>query len=187
MVKSKILFAATLFLCALAGQAQEKVMNVLKTDGTTAQTRVADLKEIGFLTIDEGGKGLTVKTLGGETASVLFEANPAVTVSEGKLNIKPKAADAIEFEIDEIAEIVFGEVSDATAIKGTEGFAFVLQEGGAVLRGIPDGTMPLVYSIDGRRLPTPSFSNGEMRLNRATLGPGIYIVKVGTFSTKVKF
>lgn len=183
----KILVVATLFLCSLAGQAQEKVMNIIRTDGITAQTRVADLKEISFLTIEEGGRGLIVKTLGDETAAVLFEANPVVTVSEGKLNIKPKTADAIEFEISDIAEIVFGEVSDATAIKGTEGFAFVLQEGGALLRGIPEGTTPLVYSIDGRRLPTPSFSNGELKLSRATLGSGIFIVKVGTFATKVKF
>jgi hypothetical protein len=186
MVKSKILFAAFLLLGSLAGQAQEKVMNILKADGTTAQTRVADLKEISFLSVEEGGKGLIVKTLGGETAAVLFEANPVVTVSNGKLNIKPKAADAIEFEISDIAEIVFGDASDATAIKGTEGFAFVLQEDGAVLRGIPGGSKPLVYSIDGRKLPTPSFSNGELKLNRATLGSGIYIVKVGTFTTKVK-
>jgi hypothetical protein len=43
-----------------------------------------------------------------------------------------------------------------------------------------------IYSIDGRSLPTPSFSNGELRLSRATLGTGIFIVKVGTFSTKIQ-
>ena len=39
--------------CALSGQAQEKVMNVQKTDGTNAQTRVADVKEIRFLDAED--------------------------------------------------------------------------------------------------------------------------------------
>ena len=68
----KILVVATLFLGVLTGKAQEKVMNIQKTDGTTSQTRVADLKQISFLTVEEGGQGLLVKTMGGETTAVLF-------------------------------------------------------------------------------------------------------------------
>ena len=72
----KILFVVSLFLGTLSGMSQEKVMNILKTDGTRAQTRVADLKQISFLTVDEGGQGLILRTLGGEMAAVLFETNP---------------------------------------------------------------------------------------------------------------
>lgn len=183
----KTLAVATLFLGVLSGKAQEKVMNILKTDGTSTQTRVADLKQISFLTVDEGGQGLLIKTLGGETAAVLFETNPVVTISSGKLTVKSSSADAVEFEITDIAEILFGEASDATAISELKGFACVLQNGGALLRGIPKGIKPHVYSLDGRSIPTPPFSNGELQLNRATLGTGIFIVKVGTFSTKIQF
>lgn len=182
----KTLAVATLFLGVLSGKAQEKVMNILKTDGTSTQTRVADLKQISFLTVDEGGQGLLIKTLGGETAAVLFETNPVVTISSGKLTVKSSSADAVEFEITDIAEILFGEASDATAISELKGFACVLQNGGALLRGIPKGIKPHVYSLDGRSIPTPPFSNGELQLNRATLGTGIFIVKVGTFSTKIQ-
>ncbi len=52
----KILFVAMLFLGALTGRAQEKVMYVLKTDGTKSETRVADVKQITFLTLEEGNK-----------------------------------------------------------------------------------------------------------------------------------
>ena len=197
----KILLLATLFLAPLSGQAQEtprlqsrlgansseKVMNILKTDGTTTQTRVADLKQISFLTVDEGGQGLLVKTLGGETAAVLFEANPVVTISSGKLVVKSSSADPVEFEISDIAEIMFGDASDATAVSEVKGFACVLQDSGALLRGIPTGVTPRVYSLDGRSLPTPPVHNGELRLSRATLGTGIFIVKVGTFSAKIQF
>ena len=194
----KILFVTASLLCVLSSQAQEaprrqarlgassseKVINILKADGSNAQTRVADLKQISFLTVDEGGQGLKVKTLGGETTAVLFETNPVVTVSNGKLIIKSSSADDLEFEISDIAEIFFGEAG--TGINELKGFTIVLQDGGALLRDIPKNVKPLVYSIDGRSLPTPPISNGELRLSRATLGTGIFIVKVGTFSTKIK-
>ena len=182
----KFLIVAFLFLGVLRGQAQEKVMNVLKSDGTTSQTRVADLKEISFLTVEEGGQGLLVKTMNGETVAVLFEANPVVTVLSGKLTVKSSSADVVQFEIADISEILFGDASEATPVSRVEGFSCVLQDGGVLLRGIPKGVKPRVYSIDGRSLPTPSFRNGELRLSRETLGSGIFIVKVGSFSTKIK-
>ncbi|MBR4644130.1 MAG: discoidin domain-containing protein [Bacteroidaceae bacterium] len=49
----KTLIVAAIFLAALSGQAQEKVMNILKTDGTSTQTRVADIKEINILNVDK--------------------------------------------------------------------------------------------------------------------------------------
>ena len=182
----KILIVTALFLCALSGQAQEKVIKVLKKDGTSAQTRVADLKQIRFLTVEEGGQGLLVKTLGGETATVLFETKPVVTASDGKLIVKPNSSDAVEFEIADIAEIQFGDASNSAAISELKGFSYVLQDCGALLRGIPKDVKPCVYSLDGRCLPTPPVQGGELRLSRATLGTGIFIVKIGKFSTKIK-
>jgi hypothetical protein len=182
----KFFVLATLFLGIFSGQAQEKVMNIMKTDGTSTQTRVAEFKQISFLTVDGGDQGLLVKTLGGETVAVLFETNPVVTISSGMLNIKPSSGETMQVEISDIEEIQFGEASDVTPISKLEGSAFVMQDGGALLRGIPQGVTPQVYSLDGKSLPTPSFRNGELRLSRETLGTGIYIVKVGTFSTKIK-
>lgn len=182
----KFLVLAALFLCALSGQAQEKVMNIQKADGTCTPTRLKDLKQISFLAIDAGDEGLIVKTSDGEVAAVLFEANPVVTISGGKLRVKPSSASAMEFEITDITEILFGDASDATPISELEGFACVVQEGGVLLRGIPNGVKPRIYSVDGRSLPTPHFQDGQLQLSRATLGTGIFIVKVGTFSTKIR-
>ena len=174
-----------LFLSGLSVKAQEKVMNIQKADGTSTQVRVADLKQINFLTVDEGGRGLLVKTLGGETIAVLFEASPVVTFFDGRLIVKSSLADAVEVEITNIAEILFGDAS-GSSVSELKGPDFVLQKGGALLRGIPKGTKPRVYSLDGRQLPTPVVQNGELRLTRETLGTGIYIVKVGTLSTKIQ-
>ena len=118
---------------------------------------------------------------------VLFETNPVVTVASGSLSIQPSSEDAIQFEIADIAEIVFGDASSATPVNELKGFAFVLQDGGALLRGIPQGVKPHIFTIDGRSLPTPPFRDGELRLSRETLGSGVFIVRVGTFATKVRF
>lgn len=181
----RILFLATLFFGVLSSQAQEKVMDIKKKDGTSTRARVADLKEISFLTVDEGGQGLFVKTLGGGTTCVLFETNPVVTVSNGKLSVKPSSADAIEFEITDIAEILF-QAPDVTAIGQIKGFACVLQDGGVLLRDIPQGVKPRIYTLDGRCLATPRCRGGKLLLTRSALGTGTFIVKVGTFSSKIK-
>ena len=182
----KILIIAAFSLGVLPGGAQEKVMNITRTDGTRTQTRVAELSQISFLTVDEGGQGLLVKTSGGETTAVLFEANPVVTIAGGKLTVKSDAAEPVEFEIADIAEMAFGDASEATGIRGPEGIACVLQDGGVLLRGIPGDVKPRVYSIDGRSIPTPPLAGGELRLSREALGTGVFIVKVGTFSAKIR-
>ena len=183
----KILVVTTLFLGVLTGRAQEKVMNIQKTDGTITQTRVADLKQISFLAVEDDGQGLLVKTSDGEMAAVLFESNPVVTVSSGKLTIKSSSADAVEFEIENIAEIQFGDVSEVTAIAGPEGTTCVVQDGCVLLRDIPTGIEPRICTADGRSIPVPPFAGNQLRLSRATLGTGIFIVRIGAFSAKIKF
>ena len=74
--------AALLLLATLAGQAQEKVMDILKTDGTVARTRVADLEQLTFLTADSEGRlatllvtttnGITVRTPVDEVEMITF-------------------------------------------------------------------------------------------------------------------
>ena len=176
------MLVAALLCAALTGQAQETVMNVVKKDGTTSKTRVAELSQISFLAAEAGSQGLQVKSVGGETASVLFASNPIVTISNGKLNVKANGAESLEFELTDVAEILFSDASDETAIRVPEGFSFVVQDSGALLRGLPAGAKPRVYTLDGRRLPTPPVVGSELRLSRATLGAGLFVVKVGTFS-----
>ena len=181
------ILAVTLSLCILPIHADEKVMNIQKKDGTTTQTRVADLKQINFLTTNAGDQGLLVKTQNGETAAILFKTVPVVTIASGKLTVKSTYADPVEFEITDIAEIQFGDKSsEVAAINLPKGLTCVLQEGGILLRGIPEGVQPRLYSLDGRNLPTPPVEEGELLLNRSTLGSGVFIVKIGSLATKIQ-
>lgn len=180
------ILAVILSLCILPIHADEKVMNIQKKDGTTMQTRVADLKQINFLTTNEGDQGLLVKTQDGETVAILFKTVPVVTIASGKLTVKSTYADPVEFEITDIAEIQFGDKSEVTAINLPKGLTCVFQEGGTLLRGIPEGVQPRLYSLDGRNLPTPPVEEGELQLNRSTLGSGVFIVKIGSLATKIQ-
>jgi len=45
----KIVLATALLLASMTGKAQEQVIDVTKTDGTSARTRLADLTLIKFL------------------------------------------------------------------------------------------------------------------------------------------
>ena len=173
----KTLLLASLFLGILHSQAQEQVMNIWKTDGTSTQTRVADLKQISFLRVDGANQGMQVKTLGGETVAVLFETEPIVTVASGTLVIKPDSTEALEIEISDMPNSITSSQAKTLSC--------IMQDDGALISGISKGITPRVYSTDGRRLPVPPVSNGQLRLDRSTLGTGIFIVKVGSLSTKI--
>lgn len=181
-----ILFVAAMCFASMTVRAQEKVMNVQKADGTTSQMRVADINKISFLVADAENSGLLLKMTGGEVVSVLFESNPVVTLGSGKLTITSDADESKQFEIGDIAEITFGDASGATSIARTEGFSCVVQGDGIVLRGLPKGAKVQVCSLDGRVLPVPESSSDELRLSRQTLGSGVFIVKAGSFSAKIK-
>ncbi len=182
----KLLAIAALALCALVANAQEKTMRVHKTDGTCALTRVAELTKISFMSIDDPGKGLIVVTSGSDPVAMLFEQQPEITVGDGKLIVTSKsAADNVEVELDNVNEIKFG-VPASLSTPGTDtGIVCVLQPGAAVFKFIPDGAVVEICRIDGSAVPVCSITDGELKLSGDTLGAGIYIVRIGTFTAKV--
>lgn len=181
-----LLIISALMLASLPGMAQEKVMVVQKTDGTDSRIRVADLDRISFLSIDDSSRGISVKKTDGSTTSVLFSSKPVITIANSKLIVKPSAADPTEIELDDIDEIAFGDNLDAIDMTGSDSPAIEIASDGIIVRGIPAYAEPEVYSLDGRSLPAPKSVNGEMKLNRTTLGSGFFIVKAGSFSAKIK-
>ena len=86
-VQRKILVTATLFFGALSVLAQEKVMNIQKKDGSSAQTRVADLKEISFLTVDEGSDLMLEKLTNGAVFHTDVDEVDEVTFADTTYNL----------------------------------------------------------------------------------------------------
>ena len=185
-MKNKVLALMALLLCTMAVNAQEKAMCVQMNDSSSTLTRVAELKKITFLSIADKGKALLVNTIGGNHATILLDDQPEVTVAAGSLVVTSKAADSpVKIEIDSIATMKFGDASSTKVSVLTAGIICSLQQGTATFKGIPSNSMIKVCTIDGGIVPIPRCTGGELRLTRASLGPGIYIVRIGTFATKI--
>lgn len=161
-------------------------MRVQNTDGTYTLTRVAEISRISFLSVADRGKAMIVSTVDSDPVTVLFEAQPEVTVSEGSLIISSKSTDTpVRIEINDISEIRFGEDISLSVPVATAGIVCVLQKGSAIFKGITDGMKVNVCTIDGRSVPVPYCTGGELQLSRSNLGTGIFIVRIGTFTSKI--
>ena len=155
---------------------------VIRRVGGNPETK-KHLEDLGFTV----GSSVTVmNTIGGNHATILLDDQPEVTVAAGSLVVTSKAADSpVKIEIDSIATMKFGDASSTKVSALTAGIICSLQQGTATFKGIPSNTMIKVCTIDGGIVPIPRCTGGELRLTRASLGPGIYIVRIGTFATKI--
>lgn len=161
-------------------------MCVHKTDGTYTLTRVAELNKISFLSIADPDRKLIVGTTVSDPVTVFFGDRPEITVSDGKLVVASKAADSpVEIEIDNVTEIRFDKATSVSSTGEAGGIVCVLQSGAALFRGIPEDAVPEVYTADGRSVPVPPCAGGEMLLSRQKTGSGIFVVRIGTFTTKI--
>ena len=160
-------------------------MNILMADGSSSQIRVAELSEISFLSVNDRKDCLLLSTKASGEVKILFESHPVITASRGKLQITLSSpSDTMEYEISDIAEIRFSDSASVNSIKRIPGFSMVVRQ--VLIRGIPQGVVPQAYTIDGISVPLPGISNGELMLSREALGRGVYVLKVGAFTTKIK-
>lgn len=182
----KLYVFAVMALCASAGYTQEKSMRVQKTDGTFTITRVNEISKIHFLSIADPGKAMVVTTTDSNQATMLFKDQPYITMSEGKLSVSSASSDTpVEIEIDNILEIKFRDATSISTPTEDSGIVCVLQPGAALFRGLPQGMRVTVCTTDGRSIPVQPSTDGELQLSRSKFGKGIYVVHIGTFSTKI--
>lgn len=183
----KFIIAAFLLHAPLTMLAQEKAMNILMADGSSSQIRVAELSEISFLSVNDRKDCLLLSTKASGEVKILFESHPVITASRGKLQITLSSpSDTMEYEISDIAEIRFSDSASVNSIKRIPGFSMVVRKDGVLIRGIPQGVVPGAYTTDGISVPLPDSRNGELMLSREALGRGVYVLKVGSFTTKIK-
>lgn len=72
-------------------------------------------------------------------------------------------------------------------LKDVQGIACMAQADGVIFTNIPANTKALVFSLDGRTTPVQTVgADGTLTLSRSELGTGIFIVKIGTFTSKVR-
>lgn len=128
--------------------------------------------------------GLRVKTLTGDAVVFHFDTRPEVTFLAGRLQVKTADEPAVTFEIDDIDSIEFAAVTGVDA-PGDCGIRMSADALGVLFAGIPDGAHAAVYAVSGQLLVSARCSGGELRLSRAELGCGVYIVKIDGFTAKI--
>ncbi|MBO7067157.1 MAG: discoidin domain-containing protein [Bacteroidaceae bacterium] len=96
----KILLVATLSIGALTAHAQEKVMNIQKTNGTNTQTRVEDVKEMDFLDAGTQPATMIMKTTNGALLRTGVDDVEMITFADTVLNFN-KNGDRI-YEVNDL-------------------------------------------------------------------------------------
>ena len=129
--------------------------------------------------------GLKVTPVSGDPVVFLFEKQPEASVLAGKLQIKTQGEAPVSFELDGVAAVEFVKSSAVRDIAAEAGIMFATDSEGAVFSNIPEGTAARVFTTAGRLALSRQVAGGEFRLRRSELSPGVYIVKINQFVTKI--
>ncbi|MDE6278263.1 MAG: T9SS type A sorting domain-containing protein [Muribaculaceae bacterium] len=129
---------------------------------------------------------LIVTPVSGEAVRFVFEQEPEVSFVGSKLHVKTNdASNKAEFEIDNVASLSFDNSSDVSAATPGSGIVCSHRGDAVVFSNIPEPTAAAVYTVDGKMVLS-GVANETLTLDRSRLGAGLYIVRIGAFTAKVK-
>ena len=120
--------------------------------------------------------GLKVTPVSGDPVVFLFEKQPEASFLAGKLQIKTQGEAPVSFELDGVAAVEFVKSSAVRDIAAEAGIMFATDS---------EGTAARVFTTAGRLALSRQVAGGEFRLRRSELSPGVYIVKINQFVTKI--
>lgn len=130
------------------------------------------------------GQSMRVTPLSGDPALFNFEDHPEISFSGTSLKIKTvSASNPVTFELDNIASIDFPEGSEVVVLKKSaisltsdgEGFHFA---------NVPEGSAALLVSASGAT-EMLRVEGGMVHVLRGNLQPGVYVIKINGFVTKI--
>jgi hypothetical protein len=132
-----------------------------------------------------GASGLRVVPLSGESVIFLFDEQPEMSFDGTTLKITTASEQPISFEMDDVDYVDFVNQSRVTSVAATEsGIKVSAVPGQITFSGISSTDQVCVYSLDGRVVMQPSVDS-QFVINRGDLPAGIYIVRIGRFTTKI--
>ena len=132
--------------------------------------------------------GLTITPFTGDPVTFLYSQEPDISFIGKSLKITTIGSEApVTLDMDNIKEITLGKSAGVEDLKDVQGIACMAQADGVIFTNIPANTKALVFSLDGRTTPVQTVgADGTLTLSRSELGTGIFIVKIGTFTSKVR-
>lgn len=131
---------------------------------------------------------LVIQMTTGETATFVLDERPKITFTPGNLVIT-SATYTTEYPLADLQHYTFKQVlASNIAQPETGGQPTIEQADGQIILGnLPSGTTVTVYSIGGMAISTlTATDDGRATISSAALAPGVYIIKYGDKSLKIR-
>ncbi len=132
---------------------------------------------------------LRIMSKNGSATTYLFDVQPELSFNGNVLVVTQAAqGSTASFELDDVDYYDFADVvSGVTAVDAASGITMQLSSSQATFQGVPQGAAVAVYTIDGRQVLATTATGGQVTIDAATVGGGVAVVRIGTFTTKIKF
>lgn len=127
---------------------------------------------------------LRVTPTSGEPVTFLLDEKPEINFNGEKLTVTTTGkTDGVTFEMDQIDNIDFTTV---TALEKIEqpGIAVRYEAGSVTFSNIPEKSPVSVFTVDGRAVVQTTASD-SFTIGVCDLEKGIYVVRIGRFTTKI--
>lgn len=151
---------------------------------------------LGVLGVRGGVEALHIHSTSRGVVTVLLADGPVLTFNNDRsLTVEAPSKPGIEpvvLDFDDIEKCEYGAQGDYSSVREMAGetmsaITVALDSDGVTFAGIPEGTFVEVYSIQGLPVKSEKSVSGSYRLERSSLGHGVYIVRIGVFVTKLSF
>lgn len=132
--------------------------------------------------------GLVLQLTTGETATFVLDEQPKITFTADNLVITSPTY-TTEYPLAGLQRYTFKQVpaSHITSPTADNRPSITQTDGQIILDNLPAGTAVTVYSIDGMALSAPTTApDGRATIDTSTLTSGVYIIKYGNKSLKIR-
>lgn len=126
---------------------------------------------------------LRVNHTSGDVVHFVLDDQPQISFTGSKLKIVSTVnPQGTHFELDDIESLDFTEALAAEAPDA--GLKVTTDREGVTITNVPEGATVVVCNLTGHTINVPVTADGTLRLLRADLQKGVYIIKINDFTLK---
>lgn len=126
--------------------------------------------------------------------TLMLDEEPELTFNDDRsITVEVKSnpeAEPVSISFDEVETCQYGDKDDyddsgIDAATSNEGITVKIGTDAVVITGLTAGIAVEVYDISGMRVTGATAAEGNFTLRRDSLGNGVYIIRAGSFVTKL--
>lgn len=132
-------------------------------------------------------EALVIELVSGETATFILKEQPKLTFSGGELIIKSGECET-SYKVSDLQRYTFKFAESSGITQSADKSQTITQTAGHIrLDGLSPDTQIKTFSVNGILVATDAAdSNGSATISVSNLPKGVYIIKYGDKSTKIK-